>query len=279
MKKIIKWLLVILLIFPLWSCKDNQLNEFGITYKLEEELKRAYYEQGEYTEYIKEYNIPYDAVELAFYYGEYDGFHVFLCFLAPYSFECITGYWPYHWSCEPCYVYKNKKLYKMDYAIKNNIIDEDAVKYEGSVEDQLEYINSIRSKVGNDYTISYYYCAYLGIDTKTDKRPLYKYSFDFIKIYSNNHDFRLYVALLREKDKVYLPIGKKETIADISFYYYDSAKIELYGTIFTYDEQGKMKSEITYLSLQEAYDLGYITKENLQEIKDIAIEKGYIKDK
>ena len=75
MQKIIKWLLVVLLVFPLYSCKDYQLNEFGITYKLEDELKRAYCEQGTYSGYIKEFNIPYDAVELAFYFGKYDFYH------------------------------------------------------------------------------------------------------------------------------------------------------------------------------------------------------------
>ena len=279
MKKIIKWLLVVLLIFPLCSCKENQLNEFGITYKLEDELKRAYYEQGVYSDYINEFNIPYDAVELAFYFGEYNEYHIFLCYLAPFSFECFAVYKPYYWGCEPIYIYKDKTLYKMDYGIENKLIDAGATIHDGFDEEEIEYVNAIENKIGWDYTLSTYYCDYLGVDTRTDKSPLYKYSFDYINIYEKKNEFRLQVALLREKNKYYFPIEKTETIDDISFNYFDSAKIGLFGTIYSFDEEGKMKYEITYLSLQEGYDLGYITKENLQEIKDIAIEKGYIKDK
>lgn len=59
MKKIIKYLLIVLLIFPLYSCKDEQqidenaINEFGITYKLENELKTLFMKKANLVIIIK----------------------------------------------------------------------------------------------------------------------------------------------------------------------------------------------------------------------------------
>ena len=69
-----------------------------------------------------------------------------MCYLAPFSFESLGIYYPYHWDCEPIYIYKDKTLYKMDYAIENNIIDKETVKYEVDVYYAMEYINSVGNK-------------------------------------------------------------------------------------------------------------------------------------
>ncbi len=272
MKKIIKWLLVVLLVFPLYSCKDYQLNEFGITYKLEEELKRAVYDNNNY---YKEDGYPIEALELTYYFGEIEGYHAYLCY-ASFELYSFSNYITY-------YLYKKGKLYTLQQAVDKNLISDESVSYLNTFlwkeenADERELISKINNYMSTNEILGEAYCKSQNIDIEIDKSPVYKYKFDYIVKYRRDKEFDFRACILKEKNK--FTFINKEIVGGIEFYYFNSNRISLLGATFYNDSEGKMQLNYKYLSLQEGYDLGYITKENLKEIKEIAIEKGYIKDK
>lgn len=287
MKKIIKYLLIVLLIFPLYSCKDEQqidetaINEFGITYKLENELKTAVYEKGENSDYYKKYGYPLDSLELTYYFGEIERYHTFLCYAA-FELEHIDIVIPHTYDTLPYYLYKEGNLITLAYAAENNLLTEENILYINSFlwrEENLDKKEAIQLK---DYKLAlkerlgYTYCEYKNIDTTENKAPIFKYSFEYIDTFEIKNKSRLMATLIKGN---YLPFETKETIAGINFYYYDTRKIKLLGAIYSIDKNGKKTYKYDCLSLKKAYELGYITKDDLIKIKQISIENGYIKNK
>ena len=287
MKKIIKYLLIVLLIFPLYSCKDEQqidenaLNEFGITYKLENELKTAVYENGENSDYYKKYGYPIDSLELTYYFGEIEGYHTFLCYAA-FELEHIHIVIPHTYDTLPYYLYKEGNLITLAYAAENNLLTEENILYINSFLWREENIDKKEAVQLKDYKLAlkerlgYTYCEYKNIDTTENKAPIFKYSFEYIDIFEIKNKSRLMATLIKGN---YLPFETKETIAGINFYYYDTRTIKLLGAIYSIDKNGKKTFKYDFLSLKKAYKLGYITKDDLIKINQIAIENGYIKNK
>ena len=283
MKKIIKYLLIVLLIFPLYSCKDEQqidenaLNEFGITYKLENELKTAVQEIRGY----KNSGYPLEALELMYYFGVIEGYHTFLCYTSV-DLNRLSNIIPYTYNHLHYYLYKEGNLFTLRDAVENKLLTEENILYIDSflwLEENADKSESIQLKnnyISIQYALGSAYCEYRNIDTTEDKSPIYKYSFEYIATFENNSKYRFMATI---KDGYYLPFETKETIAGINFYYYDTRTIKLLGAIYSIDKNGKKTFKYDCLSLKKAYKLGYITKDDLIKIKQIAIEKGYIKNK